>query len=99
MTRKLSIPTPGQLLREEFMDPLGISAYRLAKDIGVPQDRISAILRGSRAITLDSAVRLSRYFGNSHQFWLNLQADYDYRQASRDGTLKRIELAVRPLAA
>ncbi len=99
MTRKLNVPTPGQMLREEFMEPLGISAYRLAKDIGVPQDRISAILRGSRAITLDTAVRLGRYFGSSHQFWLNLQSEYEYRLARRDGTLKLIETSVRPLAA
>lgn len=99
MARKLDIITPGQMLREEFMEPLGISAYRLAKDIGVPQDRISAILRGTRAISLDSAIRFGRYFGTTHQFWLNLQSEYEYRLARRSGTLKAIEAAVRPLAA
>ena len=99
MARKLDIVAPGQILREEFMEPLGITAYRLSKDIGVPQDRISAILRANRAITLDTAIRLSRYLGTTHQFWTNLQAEYEYRVARRDGSLKEIESQVRPLAA
>jgi addiction module HigA family antidote len=99
MTTKLDIITPGELLRGEFMEPLGITAYRLAKDIDVPQDRISAILRGKRAITLDTAVRLGRYLSTTHHFWLNLQAEYELRLARRSGTLKKIEAKVRPLAA
>lgn len=99
MAAKLDIVTPGQMLREEFMEPLAITAYRLAKDIDVPQDRISAILRGTRAITLDTSIRLGRYFGTTHQLWLNLQAEYEYRLARRSGTLKRIEEKVQPLAA
>ncbi len=68
---------PGEVLREEFLIPLGISQYRLAKEIGVPEPRISAICRGKRAITADTALRLARFFGTSAGFWLGLQADYD----------------------
>lgn len=68
---------PGEVLREEFLIPLGISQYRLAKEIGVPEPRISAICNGKRAITADTAVRLARFFGTSAGFWLGLQADYD----------------------
>ncbi|MEA5593330.1 HigA family addiction module antitoxin [Rivularia sp. UHCC 0363] len=72
---------PGEILQLEFLEPLNISAYRLSKDIGVTQTRISEILSFKRSITADTALRLSRYFGNSAQFWLNLQARYDIRQA------------------
>lgn len=99
MTAKLDIVTPGETLREAFMEPLGISAYRLAKDIGVSQDRISAILHARRAISLDTAMRFGRYFGTSHQFWINLQTEYEFRRARRDGTLEAIEHQVKPLAA
>jgi antitoxin HigA-1 len=68
---------PGEVLREEFLIPLGISQYRLAKEIAVPEPRISAICNGKRAITADTAVRLARFFGTSAGFWLGLQADYD----------------------
>jgi len=68
---------PGEILKEEFLDPMGISAYRLSKDIGVPQTPISQIIHGKRSITPITAVRLSLYFGNSTEFWLNLQRDYD----------------------
>jgi len=68
---------PGEVLREEFLIPMGISQYRLAKEIGVPEPRISAICNGKRAITAGTAVRLSRFFGTSAGFWLGLQADYD----------------------
>lgn len=68
---------PGVILREEFLTPMGISQYRLAKEIAVPEPRISAICNGKRAITADTAVRLSRFFGTSAGFWLGLQADYD----------------------
>jgi antitoxin HigA-1 len=72
---------PGEILQLEFLEPLNITPYRLSKDIGVAQTRISEILAFKRSITADTALRLSRYFGNSAQFWLNLQAQYDIRQA------------------
>ena len=71
---------PGEVLSEEFLKPLSISAYRLSKDIGIPQTRISAILKGRRRITADTALRLSKYFGNSAKFWLGLQDDYDLEE-------------------
>lgn len=71
---------PGEILYEEFLVPMGISAYRLAKDIGIPQTRISQILKGNRRITADTALRLSKYFGNSAKFWLGLQDDYDIEE-------------------
>ena len=72
---------PGEILREEFLNPLGITAYRLAKDIHVPATRIADILGGRRGISAETALRLSRYFGYSAQFWLNLQAHYELREA------------------
>ena len=74
---------PGEILLEEFLKPLNISAYRLSKDIGIPQTRISAILKGSRRITADTALRLSKYFGNSAKFWLGLQDDFDLEEELR----------------
>ena len=71
---------PGEVLLEEFMKPLGITAYRLSKDIGIPQTRISVILKGKRRITADTALRLSQYFGNSAKFWLGLQDDFDLEE-------------------
>ena len=71
---------PGEVLLEEFLKPLGISAYRLSKDLSIPQTRISAILKGRRRITADTALRLSKYFGNSAKFWLGLQDDYDLEE-------------------
>jgi len=71
---------PGEILLEEFLKPLSISAYRLSKDIGIPQTRISAILKGKRRITADTALRLSKYFGNSAKFWLGLQDDFDLEE-------------------
>lgn len=68
---------PGEILLEEFLSPLGISQYRLAKDTSVPPRRINEIVRGSRSISADTALRLARYFGTSERFWLNLQARYD----------------------
>ena len=70
----------GEVLSEEFLKPLSISAYRLSKDIGIPQTRISAILKGRRRITADTALRLSKYFGNSAKFWLGLQDDFDLEE-------------------
>ena len=75
--QKLPPVHPGEILREEFLAPLGISQYRLAKETSVPPRRINEIVRGTRSITADTALRLSRYFGMSEQFWLNLQTRYD----------------------
>jgi len=72
---------PGEVLLEEFLTPLGISQYRLAKDTGVPPRRINEIVLGKRAITADTALRLSRFFGTSEPFWLNLQTHYDLETA------------------
>ncbi len=78
MARKKLAPIhPGEILLEEFLGPLGISQYRLAKDVGVPPRRINEIVRGQRAITADTALRLARYFQTTERFWLNLQTHYD----------------------
>ena len=71
---------PGEILKEEFLEPFEISAYKLAKDIKIPQTRISQIIKGNRRVTADTALRLSVYFGNSPQFWLGLQDDYDLEE-------------------
>jgi addiction module HigA family antidote len=77
---KLDNIHPGEILKEEFLVPLKITAYRLSKDLGIPQTRISEILKGRRRISADTALRLSRYFGNSAKFWLGLQDDYDLEE-------------------
>jgi addiction module HigA family antidote len=89
---------PGTVLRIEFLEPLSLTAYRLAKDIGVPQNRILGILAGRRAITADTALRLARYFTTSAQLWINLQAHFDLETAQR-ATSKRIDREVKPRAA
>ena len=71
---------PGEILLDEFLDPLEITAYRLSKDLKIPQTRISEIIKGRRRITADTALRLSKYFGNSAKFWLGLQDDYDIEE-------------------
>ncbi|MBL7801840.1 MAG: HigA family addiction module antidote protein [Chitinophagales bacterium] len=78
--KKLRNIHPGEILLEEFLIPLEISAYRLSKDIGIPQTRVSEIVRGNRRITADTALRLSKYFGNSAKFWLGLQDDFDIEE-------------------
>jgi addiction module HigA family antidote len=75
--QKLPPVHPGEILLEEFLKPMGISQYRLAKDINVPPRRINEIIHGTRSVTADTALRLSRYFGTSERFWLNLQTRYD----------------------
>jgi len=75
--------TPGEILREDFMEPLGISINRLSRDLAVPLNRISEIVNGKRSITADTALRLERYFGVEAQFWLNLQAEFDLRLIKR----------------
>lgn len=77
---KLKNIHPGEVLLEEFLKPLEITAYRLSKDLGIPQTRISEILKGRRRISADTAIRLSKYFGNSAKFWLGLQDDYDLEE-------------------
>ena len=77
---KLKNVHPGEVLLEEFLNPLEISAYRLSKDIGIPQSRTSQIVKGRRRITADTALRLSRYFGTTTKFWLGLQDDYDLEE-------------------
>jgi len=73
---------PGEILQEEFLLPLKISAYRLSKEIGIPQNRISEIIKGKRRITSDTALRLSAFFGNSAKFWLGLQDDFDIEEGN-----------------
>lgn len=77
---RLSNVHPGEVLLEEFLEPMEITAYRLSKDIEIPQTRISQIIKGKRRITADTALRLSSYFGNSAKFWLGLQSDYDIEE-------------------
>ena len=79
--RKVPLATPGEILLEEFLRPLGITQYRLAKEIGVPQRRIGEIVAGKRALTADTAARLGVFFGMEAEFWLNLQAHYDLVRA------------------
>ena len=87
---------PGEILLEEFLKPLGITAYRLSKDTGMPATRISQILKGKRRITADTALRLSRYFGNSADFWMGIQDESDLREESEkiEAELSRIPKAV-----
>jgi len=81
--RKLKNIHPGEILLEEFLIPMEITAYRLSKDISIPQTRVSEILKGNRRITADTALRLSKYFGNSAKFWLGLQDDFDLEEELR----------------
>jgi antitoxin HigA-1 len=78
---KLKNIHPGEILQEEFLKPFAISSYRLAKEIEIPQTRISEIIKGNRRITADTAIRFSKYFGNSAKFWLGIQDDYDLEEA------------------
>jgi len=77
---KLANVHPGEILFYEFLEPLKITAYRLSKDLKIPQTRISEIIKGNRRITADTALRLSKYFGNSAKFWLGIQNDYDIEE-------------------
>jgi addiction module HigA family antidote len=93
--QKLSPIHPGEILQEEFLGPLGISQYRVAKETSVSPRRINEIVRGTRAITADTALRLSRYFGTSERFWLNLQMRYDLEiEKDRLGDRLRREVTV-----
>jgi len=98
MAARLKPVQPGEILKEDFMRPLGLSINRLAQDLGVPPNRVSAILSGRRAITADTALRLERYFGVTAQTWLNLQSHYELRLAQRR-VGKQIARVVRPREA
>ena len=95
MDKELSPIHPGEILLEDFLKPLGLSQYRLAKDIGVTPIRINEIVKGKRSITVDTAMRLARYFGTSADVWLGLQMDYDLEKA--EPRKERINQEVRVL--
>ena len=92
--RTVPYPHPGEILREEFLAPMGITAYRLAKEIGLQQSRIGAVVSGQRAITPDTALRLSKFFGTSDGFWIGLQADYD--AATTKDEIASVLKAIKP---
>jgi addiction module HigA family antidote len=96
--KKLAPVPPGEVLSEEFLKPLGVSQYRLAKAISVPPRRINEIVHGKRAVTADTALRLSRYLGTSERFWLNLQARYEL-EVERDRLGDRLKREVQVLTA
>ena len=96
--RRLAITHPGQFLLSEFMGPNGLTANALANALHVPANRITAILKGQRGITADTALRLARYFGTTPDVWLNLQKDYELRLA-KDEAEAEIESLIRPMAA
>src|ERR1700690_3216893 len=95
--RQIPLATPGEILLEEFLKPLGVTQYRLAKEIGVPQRRIGEIVAGKRAITADTAARLGVFFGMEAEFWLNLQAHY-HLVKTREALAERLA-AIHPLTA
>ena len=94
--RRLAPIHPGEVLLKEFVEPMGLTRYKVAKGTGVPQRRIDEICYGNRAITADTALRLARFFGMEAQFWMNLQAHYDLEVAERESR-KRIEREVTPM--
>jgi addiction module HigA family antidote len=94
---------PGEVLKEEFLVPLHVTAYKLSKDISIPQTRISEILKGNRRITADTALRLSRYFGTSAKFWLGLQDDFDIEEEKHAkpkefNAIQQLSLVAEPTA-
>ncbi|MBC2769242.1 HigA family addiction module antidote protein [Pusillimonas sp. 7-48] len=95
--RDVPYPKPGEILMEEFLKPLGITQYRLAKEIGVPQRRIGEIVVGKRSITADTGLRLSKFFGTSDEFWTSLQLRYD--EACVKEALAEVLAGIRPLNA
>ena len=95
--KKMKPIHPGEVLLEEFLNPMGISQYRLAKDTSVPPRRINEIVHGARAVTADTALRLGRYFGTSAQFWLNLQTHFDL-EVQEDKIGKRLDVEVHAFA-
>lgn len=93
MAKKLPPVHPGEILQEEFLAPMGISQYRLAKSISVPARRINEVVHGKRSITADTALRLSRFFGTSERFWMNLQTRYDL-EVEKDRLGDRLEAEI-----
>ena len=98
MAKKLDPIHPGEILLEEFLEPMGITQYRLAKDVSVPARRINEIVHGKRGISADTALRLSKYFGTTERFWMNLQIRYDL-EVEKDRLGSRLENEVQRLAA
>lgn len=96
--KRLAITHPGRLLQNEFMEPHELTANALANALHVPANRVTAILKGQRGITADTALRLARYFGTTADFWLNLQKDFELRQA-REVAQQEIDAVVMPMAA
>jgi addiction module HigA family antidote len=96
--RRLPPIHPGEILREEFLEPMGISVYELANAIKVPRSRVNEIVQGQRAVTTNTAIRLGRYFGTSPEFWMHLQLRYELDVAERT-TRRRIEKEIAPRAA
>lgn len=96
--RRISPVHPGQVLLEDFLKPMGISQYRLAKSLGVPVQRIHDLVHGRRAMTADTALRLGRFFAMEAQFWMNLQTRYDLERAT-DALAGRLDREVEPYAA
>ena len=98
--KRLANIHPGEILKEEFLDPLGLTAYRLAKETNMPLTRIVDITNRKRRITADTALRLSKYFGNSAEFWLGLQIEYDLREEreSIEADLKKIHIFRKAVA-
>lgn len=92
MTRKISSIHPGEILQEEFLKPMGITAYRLSKETNIDQTRISEIIKGKRSISVDTALRFAKFFGNSPEFWINLQNHFDIeeKKAKMEKELKKI---------
>jgi addiction module HigA family antidote len=97
MSKKIPLPTPGDVLSAEFLAPLGLTQYRLAKAIHVPQTRITAIIKDGRAITADTALRLARFLGTSAEFWMNLQSQYD-ADTARESIARELE-SIEPVAS
>jgi len=97
MAKKLAPIHPGEILLEEFLEPMGITQYRLAKDVTVPPRRINEIVHGKRGISADTALRLSKYFGTTERFWLNLQTRYDL-EVEKDRLGNRLDSEIRKLA-
>lgn len=91
--KDLHYPHPGEILKTEFLDELGITQYRLAVDTKIPHSRVTAIIKGRRSVSTDTALRLARYFGNSPEFWLGLQQDYDLRNLQEAALLVEEEVA------
>ena len=98
MTKQMPLIPPGEILLEDFLKPLGVSQNRLARDIDVPVSRIAGIIAGDRAITADTALRFGAYFGSSAEMWLNLQNEFDLRQARRT-IWPEVKKKIRPLKA